>query len=103
MEKFFWSANKKWFKNMWKHPKDCHSGDDYTTDCLVDYNYFKNYYKMIAIDLTKQQVFNGGLRAIQQINFTVNLDWRGETATHFIIEETKETVLNFLQGTVKLL
>ena len=58
---------------------------------------------MTAIDLSKQQVLNGGLRAIQQINFTENLDWRGETATYFIIEETKETVLNFLQGTVKLL
>ena len=58
---------------------------------------------MTAIDLSKQQVLNGGLRAIQQINFNENLDWRGETATYFIIEETKETVLNFLQGTVKLL
>ena len=48
-------------------------------------------------------MLNGGLRAIQQINFTVNLDWRGETAMYFIIEETKEAVLDFLQGTVKLL
>ena len=30
-------------------------GDDYTTGCLLDYNYFKNYFKMIAIDLSKQQ------------------------------------------------
>ena len=30
-------------------------GDDYTTGCLLDYNYFKNYYKMIAMDLSKQQ------------------------------------------------
>ena len=32
--------------------------DDYTTDCLLDYNYFNNYYKMIAIDLSKQQAFD---------------------------------------------
>ena len=30
-------------------------GDDYTTGCLLDYNFFKNYFKMIAIDLSKQQ------------------------------------------------
>ena len=30
-------------------------GDDYTTGCLLDYNYFNNHYKMIAIDLSKQQ------------------------------------------------
>ena len=30
-------------------------GDDYTTGCLLDYNYFKNCYKMIAMDLSKQQ------------------------------------------------
>ena len=36
-------------------------GDDYTTGCLLDYSYFKNYYKMIAIDLSKQQAFNDDL------------------------------------------
>ena len=29
-------------------------GDDYTTGCLLDYNYFNNYYKMIPVDLRKQ-------------------------------------------------
>ena len=52
-------------------------GDDYTTGCLLDCNYFNNYYKMIAIDLSKHQVLNADLRAIQQINFTVNLN-RGQ-------------------------
>ena len=52
-------------------------GDDYTTSCLLDCNYFNNYYKMIAIDLSKHQVLNADLRAIQQINFTVNLN-RGQ-------------------------
>ena len=49
-------------------------GDDYTTGCLLDYNYFNNYYKMIAIDLSKQQALDADPKAIQQINFAANLD-----------------------------
>ena len=78
-------------------------GDDYTTDCLLDYAYFKKYYKMIAIDLSKQQVLDANPRAIQQINFTANLNRAGNTKIYFILDETKETVLDFLQGTVKVL
>ena len=48
-------------------------GDDYTTACLLDYNYFNNYYKMIAIDLREQQALDADLKAIQKINFTGNL------------------------------
>ena len=44
------------------------AGDDYTTDCLSDYSYFKDNYKMIAIDLSKQQALNADPIAIQQIN-----------------------------------
>ena len=58
---------------------------------------------MIAIDLSKQHVFDADPRAIQQINFTVNLDRDGNTAMFFIIVEAKETVLDFSQGTVKIL
>ena len=48
--------------------------DDYTTGCLLDYYYyFKNYYNVIAIDLSKQQALNADPKAIQQINFTANL------------------------------
>ena len=78
-------------------------GDDYTTGCLLDYSSFINYYKIIAIDLNKQRVLDADLRAIQQINFTANLDRVGNTAMFFIIEETKETVLYFSQGTIKVL
>ena len=78
-------------------------GDDYTTGCLLDYAYFKNYYKMIAIDLSKQQALDVDRRAIQQINFTANLDRAGNTRINFILEETKETVLDFSQGTIKVL
>ena len=76
-------------------------GDDYTTGCLLDYSYFKDHYKMIAIDLSKQQALDADPRAIQQINFTANLDRAGNTTMFFIIEEAKETVLDFSQGTVK--
>ena len=78
-------------------------GDDYTTGCLLDYPYFKNHYKMIAIDLSKQQALDADPRAIQQINFTANLDRAGNTRIYFILEEAKETVLDFSQGTVKFL
>ena len=52
-------------------------GNDYTTSCLLDYTYFKKYYKMIATDLSKQQVLDADPRATQQINFTANLDRDG--------------------------
>ena len=47
-------------------------GDDYTTGCLLDYPYFKENYKMIAIDLSKQQTLDGDPKAIQKIDFTAN-------------------------------
>ena len=78
-------------------------GYDYTTGCLLDYIYFKKYYKMIAIDLSKQQALDVEPKAIQQINFTANLDRVGNTRFYFILEEVKETVFEFSQGTVKVL
>ena len=78
-------------------------GDDYTTGCLLDYQYFKDTYKMIAVDLSKQQALDADPRAIQQINFTANLDRDGNTRVYFILEEAKETILDFSKGTVKVL
>ena len=57
---------------------------------------------MIAIDLSKQLALDADPRAIQQINFTANLDRAGNTTMFVIIEEAKETVLEFSQGTVKV-
>ena len=76
--------------------------DDYTTGCLLDYVYFKNYYKMIAIHLTKQQALDADPKTILQINFTANLYRVGNKAMFFIIEEQKEAILDFLQGMVKV-
>ena len=56
---------------------------------------------MFAIDLSKQQELDADPRVIQQTNFTENLDRNGITTMYFIIEEAKETVLDFSQGTVK--
>ena len=77
-------------------------GDDNTTGCLLDYPYFANTYKMIAVDLSRQQALDDS-RAIQQINFTANLDRAGNTRVYFILEEAKENILDFSQGTVKVL
>ena len=58
---------------------------------------------MIAVDLSKQQALHADPRAIQQINFTANLDRSGNKRVYFILEEAKETILDFSQGTVKVL
>ena len=58
---------------------------------------------MIAADLRKQQALDADPEAIQQINFKANLDRAGYTRIYFILEEAKETVLDFFQRTVKVL
>ena len=58
---------------------------------------------MIAVDLSRQQALDADPKAIQQINFTANLDRAGNTRICFILEESKETKLNFSQGTLKVL
>ena len=58
---------------------------------------------MIAVDLSKQQTLDANPKAIQQINFTINLDRENNTRFHFILEEAKETVFKFSQETVKVL
>ena len=58
---------------------------------------------MIANDLSKQQVLDADPREIQQIIFTANLERAGNTTMFFIIEEVKETILDFSQGTVNVL
>ena len=78
-------------------------GDDYETGCLLDYNYFKKHYKMIAIDLNNQQALDADLEAIQQINFTGSLSGNNNWLIFFIIEEAKETILDFSQGAAKVL
>ena len=70
---------------------------------MLDYTYFKTYYKMIAIDLSKKQALDADPRAIQQINFTANLDRARNTRFYFILEEVKDTIFEFSQGIINVL
>ena len=70
---------------------------------ILHYVYFKNYYNMTAIDLSKQQALDADPKAVQKENFTGKLDRAGNTTLFFIIEESKETVWNFSKGTEKVL
>ena len=72
------------YDNIWKIATG--QGNDYTTVCLLDHPYFKNYYEMIAIDFCKEQALDADLRAIQQISFTAKLNWPGNKTMFFIIE-----------------
>ena len=61
----------------------------YTTGCLLDYPYSRKNYKLIALDLSRQQNHDAGPKARQQINFTGSLERDGNTQIFFIIEEAK--------------
>ena len=71
-------------------------GDNYTTRCLLEYPYFKKYYKLIAMDLSKQEALDADPKAIQQINFTGNLS-RAEGATIFFITEEAKNSFRFFE------
>ena len=77
----------KTYENIRKIATD--QGDDYSAGCLLDYPYFKNHYKMTALDLSKQQALDADPGAIQQINFTANLDRAGNRTMFVIIDEAK--------------
>ena len=58
-------SDKRTYGNIRKNATS--KGDDYTTGCLLDYPYFKDYYEMMTIDLSKQQALDSDAKAIQQI------------------------------------
>ena len=92
INKIITSDNKRKIENCQR--------DDYTSGCLLDYSYFKNYYEKITIDLRKQQTLDGYPEAIQRISFIGNLQ---QQATIFLfIEKAKEIVLDFSRQTVKV-
>ena len=76
-------------------------GDDYTTACLLDYQYFKDHYNLIAIDLSKQKELDADSRAIQQIEFYRMPKTNLQVCT--FLEKSKETTLQFSKGTAKVL
>ena len=76
-------------------------GDDYTTGCLLDFAYFKQNYRLIAADLSKQKVLDADSRAIQQIIFTGVAS--EASIIYYIYEKSKETILQFSKETTKVL
>ena len=75
-------------------------GEDYTAGYLLDFNYFDKHYKLVAVDLSKQKELDADPRAIQQIEFKYIL---GTNSTiYWELEKSKETILEFYKGTVKV-
>ena len=91
MEKLFWSISKKWQSNIRKYYKNCYRSRKWLHNWLI------------SADLSKQQALDTDPKAIQQFNFTANLDKAGNTRLYFILEEAKETVFKFSQGTISVL
>ena len=75
-------------------------GDDYTTGCLLDFAYYKDHYKLIAADLSRQKALDGDPKSIQQINFKCQIDGDANNKRHlfFVTERPKKTVLEFSQN-----
>ena len=75
-------------------------GEDYTTGSLLDYNYFIKHYKLVAVDLSKQKELDADPRAIQQIEFKYTLETN--STIYWVLEKSKETILEIYNGTVKV-
>ena len=75
-------------------------GEDYATGSLLDFDYFKKHYKLVAVDLSKQKELDVDPRAIQQIEFKYMLETN--STIYWILEKSKETILEFYKGTVKV-
>ena len=81
-------------------------GDDYTTCCLLDFAYFEKNYRLIAVDLGKQKVLDADSRAIQQIIFTGKIketEANTRVILYYILQQSKETILELSKGTTKVL
>ena len=79
-------------------------GRDYITGCLLDYAYFKDNYRLIAAELSKQKALDTDPRAIQQIVFQGIVGGAAGTniRLYTILEKSRETILEFSKGTVKV-
>ena len=75
-------------------------GEDYTTGSLLDFNYFKKHYKLVAVDLSRQKELDADPRATQQIEFKYMLGT--DSTIYWVLEKSKEHILEFYKGTVKV-
>ena len=75
-------------------------GDDSTIGCFLDYAYFKDNYRLIAVNLSKQKALDADPKAIQQVIFTGKAI---ENVVYYILEQPKETELQFSKGTTNVL
>ena len=75
-------------------------GEDYTTGSLLDFNYFLKHYKLIAVDLSKQKESDADPRATQQIEF--KYIFGTDSTIYWVLEKSKETILEFYKGIVKV-
>ena len=74
-------------------------GEDYTTGSLLDFDYFLKY-KLVAVDLSKQRELDADPRTIEQIEFKYML--QTDSTIYWVLEKSKETILEFYKGTVKV-
>ena len=77
-------------------------GDDYTTSCLLDFAYFQKSYRLIAINLSKQKTLDADPKAIQQVIFTGKA-LNNTIRIYYILQKSKETILEFAKRTTKVL
>ena len=77
-------------------------GDDYTTGCFLDFAYFEKNYRLNAVYLSKQKALDADPRAIQQIIFTGKAS-NDTIKIYYILEQSKETILEFAKGRTKVL
>ena len=75
-------------------------GEDYTTGSLLDFNYFDKHYKLVAVDLSKQKELDAVPRAIQLIDVKYMIEM--SSTIYWVLEKSKETILEFYKGTVKV-
>ena len=97
--KSFFDLPVKIEEEAYKKIMDMSNNNDYTTGNLLDFAYFKENCKLIAIDLSKQTK----LKDPQQINFIKKLDKDNGATMFFIIEKLEETTFNFLQNSVTII
>ena len=76
-------------------------GDDYTTGCLLDFVHFEKNYRLAPVYLSKKKALDADPKAIQQTNFTGKAD--NTIRVYYVLEQSKETILEFSKGTTKVL